>query len=99
MTPVRERPEWSHSPILLSDQQMVRPYQVLEEFFGDYSLGEIRQALQEELMTCLTTENAAFVTPEQRSGLLRRHDRLVEILEALFLVVRRKRSDGIFIAC
>jgi hypothetical protein len=97
MTPLYERPELSSIPILLSGPQIDHPYEVLEEFFGDFSLGEIRKALQTELIVCLTTENAAFAKPEERSGLLQCHDRVAEVLEAAFLIVRQKRSDGVYI--
>ena len=98
MTPLRERPEWSQLPVLLSDPQMDRPYQVFEEFFADFNLSEIRQALQQKLVTCLTTENTAYGKAEQRAGLLQHHDRLVELVEAAFLIVWQKRASGVFIA-
>lgn len=99
MTPLRERPEYSRSPILLTDSQIAQPYKVVEQFFDDYSPGEIRQALSKQVTACLTTDNTSFASPEKRAALLHNHGRISELLEAIFLINRETKEKGILIAC
>jgi hypothetical protein len=80
------------------NSQIAQPYKVVKQFFDDYSPGEIRQALQEQVNTCLSTENTAFASPEKRAALLHNHDRITELFEAIFLITREKKEKGIFIA-
>jgi hypothetical protein len=91
-------PKWANQPILLSGEQIEAPYQVLQEFFDDMKLAEIRQDLANQLETCLVTENTYFAAPWQRADLIHRYNRLVELLEAASLIAHEDRSDWFRIA-
>jgi hypothetical protein len=45
---------------------MDNPYKVLEEYFDDYSLSEVRNILWQMVEVCLTTDNANFQDGEAR---------------------------------
>lgn len=92
------QPKWANQPLLLTDDEIEEPYTVLVEFFEDMKLAEIRQDLANQLETCLTTDNAFFAAPWQRADLIHRHHRLIQLIEAAFLIVREDRSRWFRIA-
>jgi hypothetical protein len=77
-------------PILLSRDEIEDPYRVLDRFFGDYRLSEVRHILSEIKETCLTTDNTCYSEPAERANLITFCNRIERVLEAVQLIMKLK---------
>ena len=84
--------------LLLGEDEISEPMEVLERFFSDYHLHECRYILWTMVQTCLTTENTEFSEPAERASLMMNCKNLERFLEAGSLIVQRHlavvRKDG-----
>ena len=74
----------------LREEEQKDPVGVIERFFSDYRLYECRHYLWMMVETCRTTENTGFSEPEERANLLLRFRSLEELLEAGYLLSKKK---------
>ena len=89
MTPYLEQNELFDRILLLSEDEMLEPMEVIERFFSDYHLHECRHILWSMVETCLTTDNTEFSEPEERASLMMNCRNLERLLEAGALVLER----------
>jgi hypothetical protein len=74
--------EFFDKPIGLTETEIKEPLKVVESFFADYRLSELRRIQGEIQEVCLTTEIAPFSQAEGRSNLIYYNKKLICLLEA-----------------
>ena len=75
--------------LLLQEDEVREPMEVLERFFSDYHLHECRSILWTMVETCLTTDNPGFSEPAERASLMMNYKNLERVLEAGALLLER----------
>ena len=81
-------------PVLLSEKEMQYPLEVLDDFFTDYRLSEIREINDNIVHVCLTNELPHFNDPSERDQLLNYRQREEKALEAALLLLEKKSSEA-----
>jgi hypothetical protein len=84
----QQHKEFFDKPVRLSDQETVNPISVIDCFFTDYSLSEIRELNQQMDHVCLSTDSPPFQEPSERDHLLCYRTDEERVLEAAFLLSR-----------
>ena len=77
-------------PFRLSDEQRENPYTVLEDFFSDYRLGDLRSHFEEVSEICLICDGGTFDKAEKRAELLTYQKKIEILLEAAYLITVQK---------
>jgi hypothetical protein len=75
---------------LLSKEQQQNPITVLEEFFSNYHLQDIRECLWDWLEAALASENGTYQTGKARGSLLFLYKNIETLTEAAFILHRNK---------
>jgi hypothetical protein len=78
--------EFYDKPIQLTESEKANPLKVVEDFFSDYRLSDLRQIQEEIQEICLTTDLPPFSEPESRSDLILYNRKLIALLEAAALL-------------
>ena len=89
-----ERKEVFDRILLLGEDEIQEPMEVLERFFSDYHLHECRYILWTMLQTCLTTDNTEFSEAAERASLIMNCKNLERFLEAGSLILQNHRAGG-----
>jgi hypothetical protein len=76
-----------------SDFSKVSKEDVLQRFFADYSLPELRHLLWVWFEVAITTENDAYSSASERANLLLLYQRLEELLEAVMMLSEFYEDD------
>lgn len=87
-----ERKELFDRILLLGEEEIREPMEVLERFFSDYHLHECRDILWTIVQTCLTTENTEFSEPAERASLMMNCKNLERFLEAGSLILQEHHA-------
>jgi hypothetical protein len=95
MTQLPEQAEFYDRPFRLSPEDNNNPFLVLEDFFIDYKLGELRNILTDISDTCLSSDVPAFDTGEKRADFLYYKNKLEILFEAIYVIVRQKKAQGL----
>jgi len=82
--------EFYDKAIYLSEQEQKDPTSVIDAFFTDYKLSEIRQLNHDMDEICLTTDKAPFDDPIQRDFLIAYRWSEEKVLEAAWVLLRNK---------
>jgi len=90
-----ERKELFDRILLLGEEEIQEPMEVLESFFSDYHLHECRYIIGAMLQTCLTTDNTEFSEPAERASLIMNCRNLERLLEAGSLILQNHRAAKI----
>ncbi|MBN8856570.1 MAG: hypothetical protein BGO55_24030 [Sphingobacteriales bacterium 50-39] len=77
-----DHPDFFNKPIRLNAN--VEPTKVIDRFFADFSLSELRDILWTWFEAAITSDNDVYSDPEDRATLLYRYRRLEELIEAAF---------------
>lgn len=88
-----ERINPDNSLIRLSDEQMLQPFRVLEDFCSAFTPGQLRSILMEMVETCLTIEADLFQNPDKRADSLYVAKKIELVIEAVFLIVGLKNAE------
>lgn len=88
-----EQPELFDKVILLSGEEVKAPEQVISKFCGNYHLHECRHILWTMVETCLSTDHVNFCEAEDRADLLTRARHIEELMEAAYLLFRKRESE------
>jgi hypothetical protein len=78
-------PEIFNSPVLLADSQLFA-FKAIDEFYGNYSLSELRHNLWKMQEVCITTDNEQYKQGKERSNLLQQVKDLEKLLEAVSII-------------
>jgi hypothetical protein len=90
----QQHQEFFDKPIRLSDQEKANPISVIEGFFTDYRLSEIRELNQQMDHICLSTDSPPFQDADERDRLLGYREDEEKALEAAFLIWRNSDSSA-----
>lgn len=74
--------------LTLTEEQQQDPYIVLDDFFEDNSLPELRSTFKEVLETCLATDVGPFRQAEKRAVLISLFYKLQALFEANYLITK-----------
>jgi len=90
MSEFLNHPEFYNHPVCLTDEEINFPLTVIDRFFTDYWLSEIRAIHDEIEQVCLTTDAPPFASGRQRSDFLFYLNNLIRLVEAAFVVAELK---------
>jgi hypothetical protein len=94
MSKYLDRHELDNQPLHLSDEEIKQPYKVLEDFCGDFNLGEIRKLLFEGLQVSVAGENDMYRVLQKRIRAFDWYMRAQIVLEAVFAIIDQKLTVG-----
>jgi hypothetical protein len=83
--------EFYNQPVGLTAEQILHPFKVLEDFFVDHDLSELRAFFEEVGETCLTSDEPPFSRAGKRADLLYYHRKLENLLEAAYVIAQLKK--------
>jgi hypothetical protein len=84
-----QQPELFNQPILLSAEERKNPLLIIEGFFCDHALYEVRDFFYNIEDVCLTTDRHPFCEPEARSDFLTMKESTLKLVEAIALIYSR----------
>jgi len=84
----RNHSEFFNQPILLATADLEDPQSVIQKFFEDYKLTELRDFVSQTNYLCMVSNLPPFDDPEERANILLYHHRLEELYEALSLLAK-----------
>jgi hypothetical protein len=93
MSPFQLHSEFYNQPIQLTEEQHGNPSNVLDDFFTDYSLSEVRDILSSNAEVCLTCDIHPYDAGEKRADFLQFQKKLELLLEAAFLLRNQQPID------
>jgi hypothetical protein len=70
MSHFEQHKDFFDKPIRLTETEGKAPLKIIEEFFTDYRLSEVREINEQMVHTCLSSDNYPFDDPDQRDRLL-----------------------------
>jgi hypothetical protein len=79
-------PQWYNQPLRLTKEQKQDPLPVLDEFFQNYHLNEVRQTLWEWLSEVLSSPRSISNDYHDRSNHVFFYEKLEGIIEAAFII-------------
>src|SRR5579859_5060118 len=88
------QPEQYNLPCRLTPEQINNPYQVLEDFYCDHSLGDIRKLFSEIGEACLTSNKWPFNDGEKRADLLYYYKKIETLLEAAYVIADTRKGEA-----
>ena len=80
-----DHPKFYNKPIILIEDD-ADPLIVINRFFSDFTLSEIRSILWNWFETAITSENDYYNEAEDRATLLYQYRRIEELIEAAFII-------------
>lgn len=90
MSHFHQHREFFNMPILLTEEELKNPLLVLDCFFTDYNLSEIREMNQDADKLCLTTDDPPFDDATTRDSIILYRKSEERLLEAAYLLFKRK---------
>ncbi|HEX7904394.1 MAG TPA: hypothetical protein VF487_10975 [Chitinophagaceae bacterium] len=73
-------------PYRLTEDQKKQPLKIIDDFFDNIRLHEVRKAIDTLLKVALTTDNDEFSEPGQRASVMFFCQQLEELIEAAYLL-------------
>jgi len=95
MFPYLTHPKFFNQPILLASGDQKDPQSVIQKFFEDYQLAELRDFISQTSYVCMVSNLSPFDDPEERANILLYHHRLEELYEALSLLPYCRNAPNI----
>lgn len=92
MRTVNRHPEWENQPLRLNEEERQNLYGVLEHFFRDFDLQDIREILWDWLVAAMSTESGSYDSGYSRSNLIFVYERLESLIEAAHGITRRRKK-------
>jgi hypothetical protein len=91
MSHFQKHQEFYDKPILLSEEEKKDPLKVIEEFFTDYNLSEIREINYDVDRVCLSSDSPPFHDPEERDLLISYRESEEKVLEAARVLLENQK--------
>jgi hypothetical protein len=85
-----EHSEFFNKPVKLYPDQISNPTKVIKDFFGDFTLTDVRVYLHKVVECALTSNNSQFMVAKERSEIYHFAQRLEELAGAAYLVKGKK---------
>ena len=90
MSEFLNHPEFYNRPVSLTQDEIEFPIKVINQFFSDYNLSELRAIHDDIEEVCLTTDAPPFADGDQRSNFLLYQHNLIRLFEAVFVLAEIK---------
>ncbi|WP_315821290.1 hypothetical protein [Paraflavitalea speifideaquila] len=84
--------EVQHQLHKLTKQEQENPILVLDAFFDNYHLKDVREALWNWLSAGLTSNNSNFRDSRERSNLLFLYEHLESLTEAAWIILQHRKA-------
>jgi hypothetical protein len=88
----KQQPVANHQLHKLTQQQQENPLLVLDAFFDNYHLKDVREVLWNWLSAGLTSDNSIFRNGRDRSNLLYLYEHLTSLTEAAWVILQDKKE-------
>lgn len=89
MHPFDLHPEFYNKPILLSKEEQANQMIVIQQFFDDFHLIEVRKHLHSLLEVAITSNNDLYTEAIDRDSIVCFCERVEKLVEGSFLFVNR----------
>jgi hypothetical protein len=93
MSHFQQHQEFYDKPIKLSAEEKNDPLKVIDEFFTDYNLSEIRKINHDVDRVCLSSDTPPFQDPEERDLLISYRESEEKVLEAASLLLENQKPE------
>jgi hypothetical protein len=90
MSEFLSHPEFFNQPVCLSQDELEFPMKVINQFFSDYSLSEVRDIHDNIGEVCLTSDSPPFSDGDQRANFLLYQNNVIRFFEAVFVLAEIK---------
>lgn len=94
MTPFILHPGFYNQPIRLTQNEKAAPHEVLQDFFQNCSLSEMRRLLWLSVEAALVRPHSTFDDAAERQSLLWFYRSVEEVLEATWLLCREQHVSS-----
>ncbi len=84
MHPFDLHPEFYNKPILLTEEELANPMIVVQQFFDDYHLIEVRKHLHSLLEVALTSKNYLYDEASEMDAVVCFCERIEKLTEAVY---------------
>lgn len=85
-------PHWQDQLLRLTEADKQNPCFVLDDFFSFFHLQDMREILWDWLTTALSTDSGRYSTAFERSNLLFAYEKLELLVEAAYLMYKRRKQ-------
>lgn len=82
MYPFELHPEFYNKPILLTEEELANPMIVIQQFFDEYHLVEVRKHLHSLLEVVITSNNDLYAEANERDAVVCFYKQLEKMIEA-----------------
>ena len=93
MSHFQQHQEFYDKPIRLSEEEIKDPLKVIDEFFSDYNLSEIREINHDVDRVCLSSDAPPFHDPEERDLLISYRESEEKVLEAAAVLLENQTAE------
>ena len=91
MSHFQQHHQFYDKPIRLSEEEKKDPIKVIDEFFTDYNLSEIREINHDVDRVCLSSDAPPFQDPEERDLLISYRESEEKVLEAASVLLETQK--------
>jgi hypothetical protein len=92
MSLYQQHQQFYNQPIRLTQSQIKSPREVIEDFFSDLRLHDIREDLAKLLECAMITDCEHFEMPKQRASIITFLEHLEEMIEAAYLLTKKGKQ-------
>jgi hypothetical protein len=92
MRTVNTHPQLENQPLRLTEEEKQDPYIVLEDFFSNFHLQDMREMLWDWLVAAMSAESSAYNTGYARSNLVFVYEKLELMIEATYGIYKRRKK-------
>lgn len=85
-------PQLDNQPLRLTEEEKQDPYIVLEDFFSNFHLQDMREMLWDWLVAAISAESGAYNTGYARSNLVFVYEKLELFIEAVQVINKRRKK-------
>jgi hypothetical protein len=89
MQPFDLHPEFYNKPIWLTEEEKENPMSVIQGFFEDVKLIEVRQHLSNMLEVCLASSNSLYTDSQERDAVLCFYNQLEKLVDATYVLSKK----------
>ena len=92
MRTVNTHPQLDNQPLRLTEEERQDPYIVLDDFFSNFHLQDMREMLWDWFVAAMSSESSAYNTGYARSNLVFVYEKLELFIEAVQVINKRRKK-------
>ena len=97
MSHFQQHPAFFNKPVILTEEEKRDPISVINDFFTDYNLSEVREIHHNIDHVCLTSDVPPFDDPEERDNLLSFRESEQKVIEAALILLETHSDDSLLV--